>query len=514
MRKSRKKYGILFLLLFFAVMYCGKIQQLRIENEKAEQQIRNENQSYMQQDTLAGDSASSGVSENTIQNTVQDAIQGTAQNVTQDTAQNAIQDTAQNETRETAQNMTQVTDRNIRVILMNQKESSYYHEQITVRSTADITMSGSRQEVFAANTEICISDLLNPDEEAELSTDAGNSIQLLSIARIGYHPEYEGVLHVCKTAQGCLIINEVDLETYLKYVVPSEMPSSSPAEALKAQAVCARTYAVSQIAEGRLQEWGADVDDSVSCQVYNHIGRQESTDMAVDSTSQYIMTCDRKPITAYFFSTSWGVCGLDDVWGVKDTSPYLAVRKINKETVETLAVNQSQQLSAVDFEQAILTVNENDYEKEDIWYRWHITFPYEVLDTKCLEQFPQIGTFVDAQIQKRTSGGAADILCITGTEGSVIIERELAIRKFFSQGELPLICNDGSECYTMGTLPSGYFITVNDAAARTLTLYGGGYGHGAGMSQNGAVHMAEDGVGWEDILHVFFQSITIEKRYG
>lgn len=465
--------GIVLFLLLLAISYCAARQQIQIQKKNMQQQIELENKNYVPSEPE-----------------------------TEDTNSNPSQ---------TEENIAEASAQNIRVILMNQAESSYYHETVIVTGSADITMSGSREEVLTAGSEVCISDMLNQEEEIWLSADSNEKIQLLSIDRSGYHPEYEGVLHIRKCAEGCLIINEVDLETYLKYVVPSEMPSSYPGDALMAQAVCARTYAISQIMEGRLKEWGADVDDSVSCQVYNHIGRQESTDTAVDATRQCIMTCDHQPITAYFFSTSWGVCGLDDVWGVENTSPYLAVRKINKETVETLAVNQNPPFSVIDFENAILAVNENDYEKDDTWYRWHITFPYEIMNEKCRELFPEIGDFVDAKILNRTSAGAADILCITGTEGSAQIERELAIRRFFSQGGLPLICNDGSECYTMGTLPSGYFVIEKDEANRTVTLQGGGYGHGAGMSQNGAMHMAKDGIGWEEILHIFFRDIVIES---
>lgn len=465
--------GIVLFLLLLAISYCAARQQIQIQKEKMQQQIELENKNYVPSEPE-----------------------------TEDTNSNRSQ---------TEENIAEASAQNIRVILMNQAESSYYHETVIVTGSADITMSGSREEVLTAGSEVCISDMLNQEEEIQLSTDADSRIELSSIVRGEYHPQYEGVLYIKKCGEGCLIINEIDLESYLKYVVPSEMPSTYPEEALMAQAVCARTYAVSQIMEGRLQEWGADVDDSVSCQVYNHIGRQESTDTAVDATRQCIMTCDHQPITAYFFSTSWGVSGLDDVWGVETASPYLAVRKINKEAVETLAVDQNPQFSVVDFENAILTVNENDYEKDDVWYRWHITFPYDIMDEKCREWFPQIGNFSDANIQKRTAAGAADILCITGTEGSAQIERELTIRNFFSQGELPLIRNDGSACYTMGTLPSGYFVIEKDEANRTVTLQGGGYGHGAGMSQNGAMHMAEDGIGWEEILHIFFQDIVIES---
>ena len=111
-------------------------------------------------------------------------------------------------------------------------------------------------------------------------------------------PVYEGTLEIHKTEQGLYLVNELDLETYLKYVVPSEMPASYSQEALKAQAVCARTYAVRAMENYALEEYQAQVDDSVSYQVYNNLDRQENTDLAVDSTAGQIMTFEGEPITA------------------------------------------------------------------------------------------------------------------------------------------------------------------------------------------------------------------------
>ena len=107
------------------------------------------------------------------------------------------------------------------------------------------------------------------------------------------------------------------------------MPSGYPAEALKAQAVCARTYAVRQMGEQRLAGYGADVDDSVSFQVYNNIGRQSATDEAVDATRGVIMTYGGEPIQAYFFSTSCGHTSTDEVWG-GEGAPYLRSVEVSR----------------------------------------------------------------------------------------------------------------------------------------------------------------------------------------
>ena len=72
---------------------------------------------------------------------------------------------------------------------------------------------------------------------------------------------YPGSFVIYKSEEGLLVVNELDLEMYLRYVVPSEMPSSYEKEALKAQAVCARTYACARIVKN-VENYHADVDDS------------------------------------------------------------------------------------------------------------------------------------------------------------------------------------------------------------------------------------------------------------
>mgnify|MGYP002609447296 CR=1 FL=1 len=107
-----------------------------------------------------------------------------------------------------------------------------------------------------------------------------------------YHKEkdavegYPGELDYYEEPQGWVIVNELPLEEYLRFVVPSEMPASYALEALKAQAVCARTYAVWQMQEYAYPEYEAHVDDSTSYQVYHKIDSQTSTDQAVEETAE------------------------------------------------------------------------------------------------------------------------------------------------------------------------------------------------------------------------------------
>ena len=110
------------------------------------------------------------------------------------------------------------------------------------------------------------------------------------------------------------LVNTLPLEEYLYGVVPSEMPASYPEEALKAQAVCARTYACVQMMNSSLGDLGAQVDDSVSYQVYQNRRRGSSSSQAVEATAGEILLNNGSPINAYYFSTSHGQTSTDQVW--------------------------------------------------------------------------------------------------------------------------------------------------------------------------------------------------------
>ena len=90
-----------------------------------------------------------------------------------------------------------------------------------------------------------------------------------------------------------------------------------------AQAVCARTYAWKQMQGEGVSGYPADVDDSVSYQVYGNIQPQESTSEAVEETKGLILTREGEPIEAYYFSTSAGATSTDEIWGAEEAAPYL-----------------------------------------------------------------------------------------------------------------------------------------------------------------------------------------------
>jgi stage II sporulation protein D len=133
----------------------------------------------------------------------------------------------------------------------------------------------------------------------------GGAVRLLGRAGNGvWSGTYRGALELRPGASGGVnAINAVDLEDYVRGVVSGESPASWPAEALRAQAVAARTYAIATSKPGT----GFDHYADVRSQVYNGVaGERPTTDAAVRDTGSEVVVYDGRPVVTYFFSTSGG----------------------------------------------------------------------------------------------------------------------------------------------------------------------------------------------------------------
>ena len=128
-------------------------------------------------------------------------------------------------------------------------------------------------------------------------------------------PRYRGILTIIPRGSSLRVINTIDIEKYLLQVVASEMPRSFGVEALKVQAVAARTYAVSDILKGKYAKDGFHIKDTVESQVYNNQVENEDATRAIKETAGEIMTYDGMPIDAKYFSTSSGFTShASNVW--------------------------------------------------------------------------------------------------------------------------------------------------------------------------------------------------------
>ena len=199
-------------------------------------------------------------------------------------------------------------------IFSSENKVQIYNEDI------DVTV-GENERVDVRNTSGAVTITLENGKTFKtrnpLNYNAKGEYLTLSPVRKGHtsSPRYRGVITIIPRGSSLRVINTLDIEKYLLQVVPSEMPKSFGVEALKVQAVAARTYAVSDILKGKYAKDGFHIKDTVESQVYNNQVENEEATRAIEETSGEIMTYDNIPIDAKYFSTSAGFTShASNVW--------------------------------------------------------------------------------------------------------------------------------------------------------------------------------------------------------
>lgn len=416
----------------------------------------------------------------------------------------------------------------IRVAIQQSDYRGLYHKEVVLQSSEELMLSylvnGERkEETLSAGKKLVLTQDTDYLKEGMLKvvnpTNSGRT-DLLSVHRNQGIPSYRGNFEIHKTEEGLLLINELLLEEYLYAVVPSEMPSTHPPESLKAQAVCARTYSYGYLEHAGLPAVGAHVDDSVNYQVYNNIMEKKSSTDAVRQTEGELLLQDGKPITAYYYSTSCGYGTDDRIWKEEGegAAPYLRSVHIAQDDIDNKLSDLTQEEVLREY---LTTVHEEDYEKEEPWYRWSYTvqdLDIDLLKKKLQERgisFTDFKKIKDMEIIRRAAGGSARTLVISTDQGELQVEGEYEIRYVLNQGG-EVIRQDGSAYIPSTILPSAYFVMDLQKGKKGITGYtlsGGGFGHGVGMSQNAAKAMAQSGKTYEEILAMFYWNCQLAKKY-
>lgn len=401
---------------------------------------------------------------------------------------------------------------NIRVLLMDRGFQSRFHTEIVLSCDSMAVLeygdgADKKTESIAAGETVTIG--LNDSRLQEgrmvfRSANEGGMITVCSMERSQGNPVYPGHMEITKETDGLLLLNEVDLEEYLKRVVPSEMPPNYELEALKAQAICARTYAWRQIQNNSYSEYGAHVDDSTNFQVYNNTNTFESTDRAVNETFGQLLAYEETPVEAFYYSTSCGHGTDGTVWGgnASDT-PYLRAVSINEK-------GKTMDLSSNDaFGEFIKNYDVDAYDSGFAMFRWNAVTNSTLLS----EKIGGVGRITGLTITERGPGGIARTLKVVGTEGSKMFSGQSKIRSVLGNASLTFERKDGSSMDGWDLLPSGFIYiekeNTDENNVTSFTIYGGGYGHGVGMSQNGAQGMAKSGKSCMEILRFFYQGCEI-----
>lgn len=475
----------------------------------------------------------------------------------------------------------------IRVLIQNSDYQGIFHKEVKLSCDTEwelhYGLDGELTKKHAGGEELlldensawfteCARIVLSPAED-------GGKISLLSVNRSQGTPAYRGSMEIRKTGQGFVVINELPVEEYLYGVVPSEMPVSYPMEALKAQAICARTYVYAHLESPGYGEYGAHVDDSTGYQVYNNTAEKEEAIQAVQETKGEVVRLNGELVDTYYYSTSCGFGADERVWnpGEEKKVSYLTAVSISETAMQqdqnSAEIPGTEYFTAQDmcrgdyFHEFLQNPPETDFERQEPWYRWSITV--ESLDTESLRkvlkerqeaepdrilvekngdktepvgsnagntdsnagnmdsnagntgsnaeaagEWEDIGRITDIRIGKRGDGGIAESLVIKGEKKTVTVLSQYNIRAVLCAGGVTAVRQDGSKVELKMLLPSAFFEIESVKEGENMIgykLYGGGYGHGAGMSQNAARHMAEKGYTTADILLFFYRDCKIEN---
>lgn len=398
---------------------------------------------------------------------------------------------------------------NIRVLLMTSGYAGEYHDRIAVTSKKEFTVTTGKQQERYAGGETAVFTREKVGKGTCRITSGGGRLKVTSLSRQEGVPSYRGSLEITGRKKGLLLINQLSIGEYLYGVIPSEMETDSPMEALKAQAVCARSFAVRQKEEGRCSQYGADVNDSTDFQVYNNIFEDKRARQAVKNTKDQVLVCQGQVASAYYFSTSWGcVAAVDEVWDSPKT-PYLKRKlQITQESRQATGLEKLDLSDENVFQSFITSQMCETYDRNSSWYRWSLQLTAAELELRC-----NVGRVKRLRITRREKSGMVTGLTVEGTQGKQQFNDAYQIRQFLRPGSRPLELQDGRKS-NVSLLPSAA-IMIRDARGRkgrSFMVIGGGFGHGVGMSQCGAQQMAGEGREYSQILSHYFDSCRLCRK--
>jgi stage II sporulation protein D len=263
---------------------------------------------------------------------------------------------------------------------------------------------------------------------------------------------YRGKTRLVNQGGQITAVNHVDIEQYLYSVVGAEAVASWPIEALKAQAVAARTYALHKRSQSKNPNY--DVDTTTATQVYKGLDSEySSTVQAVGQTNGQVMTYNGQTILAVFHSSSGGHTeNVEDIWSSR--LPYLR--------------------GVVDYDQSAPV------------YQWTKTFTGRELGNL----ISGVGTVTAMTPERTTPQGRVITMRVTGTGGTTRISGE----------NLRKALNLRSTLVSVSPLGNGSF-----------QVYGKGFGHGVGLSQWGAESLAQQGLNYQQILGHYYSSASLSQ---
>lgn len=275
---------------------------------------------------------------------------------------------------------------------------------------------------------------------------------------------YRGALELRHKSGGLTAVNIVPVDDYLRSVVPEEMPVDWPAEAIKAQSVAARSFALAS--RGRHASEGYDLCTTTHCQLYTGTAAEKSaSNAAIKATRGEVLTYGGKPIEALFHTDSGGMTeNSEDVWG--SHVPYLRAAK----DTPAKTMPWTKTISRADLERKLAAKG------------------HDIGKARSIALSPLA---IGRAAKDRTASGRVKTMTVKGTKGTATLS--------------------GTTWRSLLSLKS----TLFDAklAKDMVTFTGYGSGHGLGISQWGAERMAAKGKSYADILHHYYTGTKLQQLY-
>lgn len=337
---------------------------------------------------------------------------------------------------------------------------------------------------------------------------------------------FRGSLRLLADGGKVWAINDLPVEDYLESVISSEMSAQSSLPLLMAHAVISRSWLMSQI-DGNTApntqashgdafiRWYDHTDHTLfdvcaddHCQRYQGITKETSPNVAeaIRRTRGELLTYGDEICDARFSKCCGGAMEEFQYCWDDTPKPYLkGIGDTPEETIPDLTVEENARQwilsSPKSFcnttDKRILSQVLNDYDQETTdFYRWRVSYTQEEL-SKLVEKKlgAGLGTITDMRPLKRGTSGRICELRITGTKKTIVVGKELEIRRALSESHLY----------------SSAFVV--EKQGDTFTLIGAGWGHGVGLCQIGAAVMGDKGYAYDEILRHYYPGAEIEKAW-
>ena len=379
---------------------------------------------------------------------------------------------------------------NIRVLIKNKDDITY--SKLYLTSDKAYTVGSTKTKAKKVTD---IAKLLGDAKEGEeVLISSGQGMLYLCDKKGTYQTKgYEGDFLVTRKGDGYVLVNELPIETYLRYVLPSEMPTYFSYEALKAQAVYARTFAYKQMRQNAYAEYGANLDDSTAYQVYHASSTYEVTDQAVRDTEGIVITKDGALIDCYYYSTSPGYSENLEVWDARSPEYLQAENHTKEKTID---------LSKKKTFHTFINSEPDSYDVKSPYYRWSATISAD------LGMDAEYGRLEKITVNDRSASGYVLSLTVTFEHGERTYEKENEIRFALGKYVKSVTLSDGSTRSVPGSVPSACFEVISQKDG-VIELKGGGFGHGIGMSQYGADAMGSEGKSWQEIIAFYYKDTEL-----